>query len=341
MYYKNNSKKVMKSVTQKIDANHSKLENLVKIGRGMQSGANDIFVFKDKPLQFPKDFLKNRINGNQIDKYTTTLPTEYILYLERINEFEQLSTSIQQYLLNHKTQLANRPAKKKKPSLKWWNYTFPTHKNYYHLDKLWCSSKSVQNGFSYDDNFKYIGLTDTMVIFDTNKDISLKYLLALLNSSLLLFRHKVIEASSGGGKSIAQLPIVTTDKVTQQRFITFVDYIIYLKQQPFYRSQNLELKEVQDRLMVSFFEQIIDGMVYELYFPEALHQGEKYFLNVLAQENLPALAKMSGEKMTTLRRIFQRLFDKEHPLRHNLFFLDSLPIIRMIEGKPYYADFES
>ena len=330
----------MKSVTQKIDANHTQLENLVKIGRGMQSGANDIFVFRDKPLQFPNAFFKKRINGNNIDKYTITLPTEYILYLEQINEFEQLSTSIQHYLLKHKTQLANRPAKMKKPSLKWWNYSSPTHKNDYHLDKLWCSSKSAQNGFAYDDNEEDIGLTDTLVIFDSNKEIALKYLLALLNSSLLLFRHKVIEPAKGSGKSIAQLPIVTTDKVTQQRFITFFDYIIYLKQQPFYRSQNLELREVQDRLMVSFFEQIIDGMVYELYFPEALHQGEKYFLNVLAQKNLPPLCKMSGDKMMTLRRIFQRLFGKEHPIRHNLFFLDSLPIIRMIEGKPYYADFE-
>jgi len=336
MYSKNNSKEVMKSVTQKIDANHSQLETLVKIGRGMQSGANDIFVFRDKPLKFPKAFLKKRINGNKIEKYTITMPTEYILYLEQINEFEQLSTSIQQYLLNHRTQLANRSAKK--ASLKWWNYASPTYKKYYHLDKLWCSSKSVQNGFAYDNNFEYIGIADTMVIFDINKDISLKYLLALLNSSLLMFRHKVIEPPSG--KSIGQLPIVTTDKVTQQCLITFVDYIIYLKQQPFYRSKNLDLREVQDRLMVSFFEQIIDGMVYELYFPEDLHQGEKYFLNVLAKENLPPLGKMSGDKMTTLRTIFERLFDKEHTIRHNLFFLDSLPIIRMIEGKPYYANHE-
>ncbi|MEN8215294.1 MAG: hypothetical protein ABFS56_02740 [Pseudomonadota bacterium] len=119
------------SLTQKIDANHSKLKNIVKIGSGMQTGANEIFTFKEKA--FPKAWLKKRISGKQIEKYAITEPTDYILYVEE--NFEQLPTSIQQYLLKHKTQLANRPAKKKRSHAKWWNYSFPTHKDYYHLDK--------------------------------------------------------------------------------------------------------------------------------------------------------------------------------------------------------------
>jgi hypothetical protein len=315
------------SLTQKIDANHSKLKNIVKIGSGMQTGANEIFTFKEKA--FPKAWLKKRISSKQIEKYAIIEPTDYILYVEE--NFEQLPTLIQQYLLKHKTQLANRSAKKKRPHAKWWNYTFPTHKDYYHLDKLWCSSRTDKNGFAYDNTGEYIGLTDTTVIFDTNQEISLKYLLALLNSSLLTFRYKAIETSIG------QLPIVLADKRTQQRFITLVDYIIYLKQQPFYHSK--DLRYAQDSLMVSFFEQIIDGMVYELYFPEDLHQENKYFLDVLGKENLPPFKKIKGDKMSTLRTIFDKLFDREHRIRHNVFFLDSLPLIRIVEGKPYYANY--
>ncbi len=321
--------RMIDSLTQKIDANHSKLKNIVKIGSGMQTGANDIFTVKEKA--FPKAWLKKRLHGKQIEKYAITEPTDYILYVEE--HFEQLPTSIQHYLLRHKTQLASRPAKKKKPNAKWWNYTFPTHKDYYHLDKLWCSSRTDKNCFAYDNTGEYIGLTDTTVIFDTNPEISLKYLLALLNSSLLTFRYKAIET----GKSIGQLPIVLADKMTQQRFITLVDYIIYLKQQPFYHSK--DLKYAQDSLMVSFFEQIIDGMVYELYFPEDLHQENKYFLDILGKENLPAFKKIKADKMSTLRKIFDNLFDREHRIRHNVFFLDSLPLIRIIEGKPYYANY--
>jgi hypothetical protein len=321
------------SLIQKIDASHSRLENLVKIGNGMQTGANEIFVFKDKPLQFPRQWLKKRITASRIEKYAIMEPTDHILYFEEINDFKQFPTSIQQYLLSHQTQLANRSAKNKKA--KWWNYALSSHKNYYHLDKLWCSSGREKNGFAYDDTGEYIGLTDTLVIFDTNKDISLKYLLALLNSSLLKFRYKAIGQPSG--KSIGKLPIVLADKKTQQHFTILVDYVIYLKQQSFYHSK--DLRYAQDRLVVSFFEQIIDGMVYELYLPEDLHQEDKFFIDVLAKENLPSFGKIKGNKISTLRTIFDRMFDKEHCIRHNLFFLDSLPIIRIVEGKPYYANY--
>jgi hypothetical protein len=317
------------SILQKIDANHSKLENLVKIGSGMQTGANDIFVFKEKPLQFPTNFLKKRLSDNQIEKYAITPATNYLLYFEGVNDFKKLPARIRQYLLDHKTRLANRSAKKNQNRLPWWNYTAPTHKDYYNDDKLWCSSKNHKTGFAYDDTREYVGLTDTMVIFDTNQVISLKYLLALLNSSLLTFRYQAIGQTSI--KGIGQLPIVLADKKTQQRFTTLVDYILYLKKQPFYRSDDLAY--ASDYIMVKFFEQILDGMVYELYLPADLHQGKKYFLDILAKENLPPLKKIKGDKMNILRTIFELLFDKEHQIRKNIFYLDGLPIIRIIEGK--------
>lgn len=40
-----------------------------------------------------------------------------------------------------------------------------------------------------------------------------------------------------------------------------------------------------------------------------------------------------GDKLPALRIIFQRLQAQDHPIRRNLFALDTLPIIRLIEGK--------
>lgn len=86
-------------------------------------------------------------------------------------------------------------------------------------------------------------------------------------------------------------------------------------------------------MMVRFFEQIIDGMVYELYLSEELHKGDRYFSKYISIENLPQLESIKGDKMQALRQIFERLFDINHPIRKNIFFLDSLEAIRIIQGK--------
>jgi len=85
--------------------------------------------------------------------------------------------------------------------------------------------------------------------------------------------------------------------------------------------------------MVSYFEQIIDALVYELYFPDELHSHDRYFMHLLERENLPALNQPQENQIRQLRQIFERLFETNHPLRQNLFFLDNVSIIRAIEGK--------
>ena len=84
--------------------------------------------------------------------------------------------------------------------------------------------------------------------------------------------------------------------------------------------------------MNRYFEQIIDALVLELYLPEELHEHDKYFMRHLLTENLPSLDTIKGDKMTKLRQIFERLFDKNHPIRVGIFFLDSIPIVRTIRG---------
>jgi len=47
----------------------------------------------------------------------------------------------------------------------------------------------------------------------------------------------------------------------------------------------------------------------------------------------PTIEDMADDKISTLRDIFERLFNKKHPVRKNLFFRNSLKSIRIIEGQ--------
>lgn len=56
----------------------------------------------------------------------------------------------------------------------------------------------------------------------------------------------------------------------------------------------------------------------------------------LAAERLPALDVIKGDnqaRLNTLRQIFERLFHKDHVIRQNIFFPDTIESARIIEGK--------
>jgi len=269
-------------LNQKIDGDYLKLNELFKIGSGMQTAANKIFLFKTYPKEFPKEFVKKRMSGEIIKKYEIDGLKEYILYFENIDNFEELPLSIQNHLLENKSFLENRAQIKRSATSKWWKYTFPMHKDYYHLDKIWCSYRAKENIFCFDDTKEYIGLTNTTVIFDANKELNLKYLLALLNSKLLDFRYKSIGKQTGSGvyeyfeNGVGKLPIPEISYEEQEPFIKKVDKIIQDKKtiqkyKKYFDSLNaiekIEIKEEIDNMKVIINDLIyeIDLMVYKLY----------------------------------------------------------------------------
>ncbi|MEK0189178.1 TaqI-like C-terminal specificity domain-containing protein, partial [Microcoleus anatoxicus] len=166
------------------------------------------------------------------------------------------------------------------------------------------------------------------------------YLLSLLNSKIVWFFLSNITSKLQGGAYamqtpyISQIPIPNAQPQEKLAIETLVNYIIYL---------TAELKDIpshgekmvataEDKLMLSYFEQVVDALVMELYLPEELHSDDKYFMSHVLSENLPAFDTIKGDKMPVLRQIFKRLFDSEHPIRVNIYFLNSLEVVRIIRG---------
>jgi len=242
---------------EKIDKNKVKLGELFMVGKGMETATNEVFSGDFvNTNNFPNEFIKKRLNGVAIKKYFIDENlTENILYYENIEIFENLPSSIKSHLIKNKEILSNRATVKNEGRL-WWKYSRPMHKKFYHLDKIWCSYRAKDNVFCYDDTKNYLGLTNTTAIFNTNKNISLKYILALLNSKLLNYRYKTIGKQTGGGvfeyvpNAVEKLPIPIIPITDQLIFIKIVDKILSFKS---------ELKAT-DAL-----EQEIDNLVYKLY----------------------------------------------------------------------------
>lgn len=219
-------------LNEKIDANYPKLKQLLKVGKGMETAANDVFEFSEYPQDFDSQFIKKRMSGEAIQKYTIKNTEAYLLYLEEVEKFEDLPLKVQMYLEKHQQRLKSRADKIRRKAAKWWNYTFAMHKDLYHLDKIWCAYRAKENIFCFDNTKKYIGLTNTTVIFDTNSQINLKYVLALLNSKALNFRYKSIGKQTGSGvyeyfeNGIGKLPIPEISLSKQQVFIDKIQHLL-------------------------------------------------------------------------------------------------------------------
>ena len=85
--------------------------------------------------------------------------------------------------------------------------------------------------------------------------------------------------------------------------------------------------------MTAYFEQWLNGLVYELFFPAELHARNLRLFEATAQLNPPALEKLSdAQKLTRLTEVFTQAYDIKAPLRALLFDLRSLETIRIIEG---------
>lgn len=240
--------KQIQKLNTKIDENNPKLQDLVIIGKGMETAANDIFLFESNNLNFPNEFMKNHISGEGISRYTIKNSQKKLLYFENIENFEDLPIGIKEYLEKNREKLNDRATVKNEGRI-WWRYSRPMHKEYYHLSKIWCSYRSTTNQFCYDDTKEYIGLTNTTVIFDTNEKIKLKYLLTILNSKLFKFRYSSIGKQTGSGvyeyfaNGVGKFPIKEISLQDQQPFIEKADKMLSLN------------KELQEK--VSSFQRLI------------------------------------------------------------------------------------
>jgi hypothetical protein len=154
---------------------------------------------------------------------------------------------------------------------------------------------------------------------------NIKYLTALLNSQLLTF---VFRAFYAGGdlrgntfrykKAFLQnLPVIKSSARVNSLLELLVDYV-------------QATKEKNQKLQTTYFEQLIDALVYELYFPEELKTAGKEILHHLGALKSIADTMTDVEKLSIIQSEFDRLYDPNHPVRNNLETLDSVEEVRII-----------
>jgi len=82
----------------------------------------------------------------------------------------------------------------------------------------------------------------------------------------------------------------------------------------------------------TYFEQLIDRMVFELYFEDEIKKAGREVLKHLTNLT-PVTADMTAaEKMEIITRTFNELYDKNHPVRRNLEGMNEIEEVRIVKG---------
>ena len=272
------------------------------------------------------DILKPFLHGRDLRRWHAEPQEKWLIFAHRgiaINEYP----AILKYLENHKDVLSKRSGKQE-----WYELPISLDKSHrFSQPKLVCPNLYNHQTFAVDTAGFYCG--DACYLIPTEE----LWLCGLLNSRVVEWFYSqesnqlTIDHLRARSGSMQQIPIPDITSTQKALIGQFVDYLIYLQQQPTIKSRDLAY--ARDREMLGYFERIIDGMVYESYLPDELHKSRKYLFQPLFDEQLPRLEEIQGDKMSACKDIFELLYERKHPVAVNLFFLDSVKPVRIIEGK--------
>jgi hypothetical protein len=168
---------------------------------------------------------------------------------------------------------------------------------------------------------------------------SIKTLLAILNSQPLRWFFPQISAPFRGGFRSANrqflelLPIANTSKDEDRIFEPLVDSLLVLHRE---FAVNPSTKNRRDPLLLAYCERILNGLVYELYFPDEVHAAGLWLFDLVGKSGFSGLVPNSipmPNHLQHLRQLFEALHDGAHPLRIALDKLQTLDTVRIIEGK--------
>lgn len=166
---------------------------------------------------------------------------------------------------------------------------------------------------------------------------SLRTLCALLNSQVLRWFFPHVSAPFRGGfrsanrQFLEQIPICEATQSQEAKVDQVVDILLWLNRHFAAKAAD---QTARDPLMLAYWERLLNGLVYELYFPEEVHGAGLRFFDLVAETQLPVIHTIPESKhMHHLRQRFETLYDGAHPLRVALDRLQTLDTVRIIEGK--------
>src|SRR5690606_4436774 len=177
---------------------------------------------------------------------------------------------------------------------------------------IWKRIGSIMR-FAYSDEEMYC--LDSTCIATGEK---IKYLAAVLNSKAGLYQLFKTSPQTGTGDQIISVqalePLLVhypSDEV-EAKFNLMVDYILFIK-----KSKDALFQSVTNENVSGIFENLVDMMVYELYFEEEMKAKEIDVLQFVTEKAFPDITQAEDPK-AIIQKVYYELQQKDNPIRNRI-----------------------
>ena len=236
--------KDVENIIEKIEKSGVKICDLkgVSVFRGVTTGYNPAFIIDtEKRNQFidtdpnNEKIIKPLLQGRNIRKWIYYYNNDYLIFTKQgidIDSFPIIKSYLKKYYSELKPREGDEKGGRKPGSYNWFEIQDNTayYPEFEKSEKIIWGLTADKWAFAYDDKQHYLPSNGYIL---TSNVVSIKYLLALLNSNLLKYYFGFIGVMTAGGAytlkhaTIQQLPIVLSEN--QKPIIDLVDKILFAK----------------------------------------------------------------------------------------------------------------
>lgn len=308
----------------------------IDINYGLKTGYNDAFIIdEEKKTELEakdkknKSIIKPILRGRDTRKYYCNFHNYYLINshngskragVSRIDIIKDFPT-----LYEHLKSFVPKVSSRSDMGDHWTNLRNCAYLDELEKDKIIFSEIVSEPQFYYDTK-KYYPEATAFLITGEN----LKWLTAFLNSELITVIFRIFYA---GGELVGKyrykkaflenLPVPEPTKEYTPTIEVLVDYLGLYK--------GVYKDKAKEHSITTFFESIVDGLVYEVVFFSEIKSAGKEVLKHLGDLK-PITDDMSEEKkLAIIQSEFERLYDPNHPVRFAIETLDSVEEVRIIK----------
>lgn len=233
--------------------------NGIEIRRGITTGFNEAFIIdtharetminKDSRSQ---EIIKPLIQGRNIRKWGYQYDNKYLLMTGYDLDIKNLYPVVYEHLLKYKGDLSSRSDQGKE----WYNLRACSYYDSFEKEKIIWSLTSDRWAFAYDNRGNFLPSNGYIL---TSKEIPIKYLLGLMNSSLMEEWFQLEGIMTAGGAytlkhgTIGKFPIMIPD--SYDTFVDLVDSILDIVENLGTLSEvytNTEIAKLEKKLDIKF-----------------------------------------------------------------------------------------
>jgi adenine-specific DNA-methyltransferase len=303
----------------------------ISINYGIKTGLNDAFIISEKQKNElikldskNEEIIKTILRGRDIKKYKAEFANLYLINTHNgyknnkminINDYPVIKNHLDIYF----TALEKRYDKGTTP----YNLRNCAYLDEFDKEKIIFQEMVQESSFCFDKENKYYCLDTARIITGDN----IKFLISILNSKLFFFSVKTFYGGGGLGSNgirmkstfFEKFPVPEIDSEYQQLFEMMVDFILYSKE------NNLESES-------DIFESIIDNLVYDLYFPKEMKEGNCYITDRIKETVKPFQENDDDEFKKEYIKSLYKFFLNDKTIYRGLKFKHLIKVVKIISG---------